>query len=169
MKPVIPDDRTSAKYKTEIDVLNKHFTGILVLKQTDDSTKHLVFVTELGMRMFDFVIRRNTISPEFVFDALNKPKFITALTSSFRDILLIGCYNNLAEEKQNKNGLFYWVKDSQNSIAIWKDNANFATDLKVFSGKKKSSVTRYYNNYGTINYKRFGVVKLKITLSIITS
>lgn len=168
IKPVIPEDRTSVKYKAEIDVLSKHFTGIIVLKQTDDQTKHLVFVTELGMRMFDFIIRADTVKADFVFEALNKPAFVTALTTNFRDILLISALQKAAETKKNKNGEFYWVKDVQNSIALWKDERTFVKQVKIFTGKKKRAMINYQNDYGTIKLKQYGLVKIRIELNRIT-
>src|ERR1041385_3947450 len=78
----IPTDK-AVKYKASIDVLKKHFTGIVVIKQTDTETKHLVFLTELGMRMFDFEWKRDSMKPVFVFDPLNRPNLVTALTKNF--------------------------------------------------------------------------------------
>src|SRR5581483_5695324 len=96
LQPVIPL-AGAVKYKASIDVLNKHFTGLIVLKQTDADTKHLVFVTELGMRMFDFEMKGDSMKPVFVFDALNKPKLVSALVRNFQAILLIDWFNKTAE------------------------------------------------------------------------
>lgn len=164
LQPLIPSNNQSAKYKAEIDVLTKHFTGIVVLKQTDESTSHIVFVTELGMRMFDFVVKGDSVKADFVFDALNKPQFVNMLTSSFRDILLIPVYNKKAEEKSNKLGTYYWLKDRERSFAVWKQAGNFAKHTQVFNGKKKSSQAKYEANYSLVKYKQKGLVKLKINL-----
>ena len=45
------------KYKATIDVLKNHLTGILIVKQTDSVATHFIFVTELGMKMFDFLYK----------------------------------------------------------------------------------------------------------------
>ncbi len=163
--PVISDNGTSTRYKGEIDVLNKHFTGIIVLKQTDSQTKHMVFVTELGMRMFDFIIKGDSVKADYVFDALNKPALVNVLTQNFRDILLISSQNKNCEYKQDETGAFNWIKDHKNFIAVWKDKRNFATEVKVFEGNKKWSLINYENSYATIKFKRFGLVKLKIELN----
>lgn len=163
--PVISDNGTSSRYKGEIDVLNKHFTGIIVLKQTDPQTKHMVFVTELGMRMFDLVIKGDSVKADYMFDALNKPSFVTMLTQNFRDLLLVSVQNKNCEYKQDKTGAFSWIRDHNNHIAVWKDERNFATELKVFDGTKKRSVIKYENNYAAIKFKQYGFVKLKIELN----
>lgn len=161
--PVVPVEGAS-KYKASIDVLNKHFSGIIVLKQTELEVRHLVFVTELGMRMFDFVMRGDSITPEFVFEPMNKPKLIRALTSSFKDILLVGVYNKEASVKKGRDSDFYLLNTGRNNVVIVKDAANFTTINRVFSGNKRSSRTIYNATYATIDYRTFGLVKLRIRL-----
>jgi hypothetical protein len=165
IQPLIPALGAASKYKTEIDVLNKHFTGILVLKQTDSLTKHCVFVTELGMRMFDFSIKGDSIKADFVFDALNKPSFVKILTSNFRDILLVSSLNKKADEKHQKNKLFYWLTDGNNSIALWPGTSPYVEKLKVFSGHKKHSAINYSANYSQVKFKQHGLIKLRIELN----
>ena len=164
IQPVIPSNKQSVKYKAEIDVLTKHFTGIVVLKQTDEKTAHIVFVTELGMRMFDFSVVSDSVKADFVFEALNKPKFVTMLTQSFREMLLINAIGKTAELKENKKGNYYWIKDHNSSIAIPKSTTTFAEKTQVFTENKKHSATKYQTNYSVLNYKTKGLVKLKINL-----
>lgn len=168
INPFIPELGTASKYKTEIDVLSKHFTGIIVLKQTDSLTRHCVFVTELGMRMFDFSITGDSLKADFVFDALNKPSFLKILTANFRDILLISVLDKKAEEKQMKENRFYWIKDGNNSIAVKKGASSFAEKVMVFSGSKKHSIINYDNNYNSVKFKQRGFIKLKIELNRIS-
>lgn len=163
--PVIPEDGTAVKYKAEIDVINKHFTGIIVIKQTDSLTKHCVFVTELGMRMFDFVIRGDSVKADFVFDALNKPAFVKILTANFRDILMVSVLNKNAAEKTKKNSMFYWIKDGKNSVAIWPGPSSFIEKLIVFSENRKHTITTYRDKYSNVKFKQSGLVKLKIELT----
>src|SRR6478735_1040855 len=47
----------SVKYKATIDVLKNHFSGLVILKQTDSVSQHIVFITELGLKMFDFEVK----------------------------------------------------------------------------------------------------------------
>lgn len=168
LKPVVPPQGQSSKYKASIDVLNKHFSGIIVLKQTDSETGHLVFVTELGMRMFEFVVRGDSLSPDFVFEPLNKPSLVKALVKSFSDILLTHVFNKEAEVKQDKKGEYYLLKDGRNNLVITKDASNFTGVNRVFSGNKKSSKTLYESSYSKISFRTYGLVKLRIEMNRIT-
>lgn len=170
INPVIPASG-AIKYKTSIDVLNKHFTGLIVLKQTDPDTKHLVFVTELGMRMFDFEIKGDSMKPVFVFDALNKPKLIKSLIRNFGSILLIDWFSDVAWilEKQGKEYLHLersispFRRDTRHFF-LFIDDKKYATKLQVFKKRKKESKVVYSNDYGNIKLKQYGLVKLYIEM-----
>ena len=84
-------------YNATIDVLKNHLTGLIILKQTDSITKHIVFVTELGMKMFDFELKNNEINTAYVFNPLNKPKLIEALKRNFSNMFLFN--------EEEKNGI----------------------------------------------------------------
>ena len=90
-----------SKYNTSIDILKNHLTGLLIIKQTDSVTTHIVFVTELGMKMFDFEAKNNEVNAIYVFEPLNKPQLINVLKRNFNNMLLL----NMDESTQL---LFLW-------------------------------------------------------------
>jgi hypothetical protein len=163
LQPVIPE-ANAVKYKASIDVLNKHFTGLIVLKQTDADTKHLVFVTELGMRMFDFEMKGDSMKPVFVFDALNKPKLIKALVMNFRTILLIDWFNKTAKLSAKSGKEVLHLKSGKHHSFVFRDPGNYVTEQRVFNKHKKETRTFYNNNYNTIQLKQYGLVKFYIEL-----
>src|SRR4051812_45456475 len=69
VKPIV-NKNNSLLYKTKINVFNKYYSGLILLKQTDASTSHLTFVTEIGMKMFDFEIRAGQFKLTYVFEPL---------------------------------------------------------------------------------------------------
>lgn len=164
LKPVIPESG-AVKYKASIDFLNKHFTGLIVLKQTDAETKHLVFVTELGMRMFDFEIKGDSMKPVFVFDPLNKPKLVSALVRNFSSILLIKWFNKsaLVRVKPGKEVLNLKTYEHHNTF-LFRDDNKYCIKHQVFYKYKKESKTIYTNNYSDIKLKQYGLVKLYIEM-----
>lgn len=163
LQPVIPPG-SAVKYKASIDVLNKHFTGLIILKQTDADTKHLVFITELGMRMFDFEMKGDSVTPVFVFDALNKPKLVTALVRNFKTILLIDWFNKTAELSTKSDKEVLHLKGIKHHSFLFKDVNGYATKQQVFNKHKKETKTTYSNTYNTIKLKQYGLVKLFIGL-----
>lgn len=163
LQPVIPSS-IAVKYKASIDLLNKHFTGLIILKQTDADTKHLVFVTELGMRMFDFEMKGDSMKPVFVFDALNKPKLVTALVRNFKTILLIDWFNKTAELSAKSGKEVLHLKSHKHHLFVFRDAGNYAVKQQVFNKHKKETKIIYTNNYNSVKLKQYGLVKLFIEL-----
>lgn len=163
INPVIPAT-DAVKYKATIDVLNKHFSGLIVLKQTDRDTKHLVFVTELGMRMFDFEIKGDNMKAVFVFEPLNKPKLINALTMNFKNMLLIQWSQNVAKICEKSGKEYLHLLHGQHNLFLFTDDKKYANQLYVFYKHKKESKTIFKDNYNNIKLKQYGLVKLFIEL-----
>jgi hypothetical protein len=164
LKPVIPSDGKAIKYRASIDVLRNHFSGLIVLKQTDAQTRHLVFVTELGLRMFDFEMKNDSIKPVFVFNPLNKPKLVSALVRNFNVMLLTEIFNKKAAVK-NKNGSpVLYVKNGKRHLFVTTTQGKEAMQQNVFSKRKKESKTTYTADYASIHLKQYGLVKLYIEL-----
>lgn len=161
LRSVIPPTN-AVKYKASIDVLNKHFTGLIILKQTDADTKHLVFVTELGMRMFDFEMKGDSMKPVFVFDALNKPKLVTALLNNFKTILLTDWFNKTAELATKSGKEVLHLKSAKRHMFITRDESGYVIEQRTFNKHKKETKTVYSNNYETIKLKQYGLVKIFI-------
>jgi hypothetical protein len=49
-------DTGSLLFRAELNAYTKKFSGIVILKRTSSDTSHLVFITQLGMKMFDYEI-----------------------------------------------------------------------------------------------------------------
>jgi hypothetical protein len=163
IKPVIPET-SAVKYKASLDVINKHFSGLIILKQTDPETRHLVFITELGMRMFDFEMKGDSMRPVFVFEALNKPKLVNALLRNFETILLVDWFNKSAEIKEKSGKELLHLKDKKHHLFLFRNAEQYVTEQRVFNKRKKETRTIYSNNYNSIKLKQYGFVKLFIEL-----
>lgn len=87
VKPIINTNK-ALLYKTKLDLYRKHYSGLLLLKQTDSNTSHLTFVTEIGMKMFDFEITDDRFNLVYIFEPLNKPKVVQLLEADMKLILL---------------------------------------------------------------------------------
>jgi hypothetical protein len=163
IKSFVPQDK-ALKYKASIDVLNKHFTGLIVLKQTDSETKHLVFVTELGMRMFDLEWKGDSLKPVFVFEPLSRPKLVKALVRNFETMFLVKWVNKSAESayEDNKNILHLTEGKKHMFFVDYLEPSN--AEQWVFNKHKKETKTIYSGNYETIKLKQYGFVKIFIEL-----
>jgi len=169
--PVINPNGTSSKFKASIDVLNKHFSGIVIVKQTDSITTHVIFVTELGMKMFDLEKKDTSLNMVYVFEPMNKPKLINVLKTNFKNMLLMDVYN-----KNSKTGFLkskqkiYELINGKEKRYFLVTASNKLTTQATFLNKKKTSKITYLCDADNITYSQitslqYGLVKIKIELN----
>jgi len=162
---------TATKYKTDIDVLKNHLTGIMVVKQTDSVTMHLVFLTELGMKLFDFEVKPAGINAVYVFEPLNKPALINSLKRNFNDIFLFNVFNKEVKQCSSKRIiLFYSIPGKRNRVII-PDSVGIKKQ-ETFNGHRKASKIDYMfdpktKTYTQIKAVQYGIVKIRIELNLI--
>lgn len=169
LKPVI-EKSSASKYKTSIDILNKHLSGIVIVKQTDSVTSHVIFVTELGMKMFDFEMKDSTMKAVYVFEPLNKANLIQTLTQNFKNIFLLNIFNKQVNSCKNKKSLpvfrysyhkerYFYTTDSLGVLYLQE---------KFNKRKKESKITYKYDfqakQYAEIKSIQYGIIKIKIEL-----
>lgn len=168
VQPIV--NRTqSLLYKARIDVYNRSYSGLILLKQLNDSTSHLTFVTEIGMKMFDFEIRDNHFNLVYVFEPLNKPKITGMLKNDMKLVLLHQLLNREADEYERagtrmfyvKEGFHYYYRLSENGACI----ENIRKKGRIFT---KVRVDYFYNDSRSaakIKLKHKGLMHLKIELN----
>ncbi|MBS1747008.1 MAG: hypothetical protein JST21_12625 [Bacteroidetes bacterium] len=82
-------DFSKALYYTEVNVVGKHLSGLLLIKQMPDSSTRMVFSNEAGFKFFDFSFENNGgFKVYYVIDQLNKKAVITTLRKDFEIVLM---------------------------------------------------------------------------------
>lgn len=170
--PVFKADKP-VKFKATIDVLKNHFSGLVIVKQTDSISQHIVFITELGLKMFDFEVRGSEINTVYVFEPMNKPTLISSLKRNFRNMLLLDVYGRNGSACLNKKNqkIYGMVRDKESRYFTTFDSGKLQRQ-ETFSKQKKESVIHYVydsnaNSYSQITCKQYGIVKLYFELNII--
>lgn len=175
--PIIPVIKPTvvSKYKTSIDILKNHITGLLIIKQIDSVTTRLVFVTELGMKMFDFEAKNGVMNAIYVFEPLNKPRLIEALKRNFNNIFLLNL-NNIYNATSCKNKNFSQLVFNKEAKEKWyysgeKKDRQFILSLQeTFHNRKRTSKINYTFNtntqtYSLIKCKQCGLIKFYFELN----
>lgn len=166
---------SSVLYKAKITLYNNYFTGLILLKQTDATTSHLVFVTELGMKMFDFQIQDNELKLIYVFEPLNKPEVLNLLKNDLKLIFLQHLLNKEAffYEKKDENTRIYKIYDGKLKnyyLVDPSENMIKRTIVKKNFLIKEKVDYNYYNTFeiNNIKLKHKGLVRLHIELTAIS-
>ncbi len=162
--------QTSAtKFKASIDVLKNHLTGIIIVKQTDSASTHIIFVTEIGMKMFDFEWKNNEMKAVYVFEPLNKPTLINALLNNFKVMLLLDVYHKPASWRKNKHFKSYYDLEGYKHRYIVADSLKGIISQNIFHKNRKSCFINYNfatetKTYTQIKCTQFGLVKIRTEL-----
>ncbi len=164
------------KFKATIDVLKNHLTGILIVKQTDSISTHFIFVSELGMKMFDFLYRENRMEVAYVFEPLNKPKLINSLLRNLEDMTLIDVFTRgvgsgcgIFKENYKLYSIEKIYTPNQKKYLIT-DSLTHLCAQETFNHNRKSSLINYIYNPNTRSYSQikciqYGLVKIHIELN----
>src|SRR5258706_14559428 len=82
---------TVALYKTEVDIVGNHLSGLLLIKKMQDSSTRMVFSNEMGFTFFDFEFTQQRNFKVFSFTKkMNKKALIKTLRNDFELILMEG-------------------------------------------------------------------------------
>ena len=107
-------DFNHVMYKTSVDVVGKHLSGILLFKNMPDSSTRIVFLSETGFSFFDFGFGTDSgfrvyqITPQ-----MNKKAFIKLLRKDFELLLFSNMDSRLAYTLQDSNRLYHAFPQSE--------------------------------------------------------
>ncbi|MDP1746005.1 MAG: hypothetical protein Q8L90_10535 [Bacteroidota bacterium] len=162
----------SLLYKAKINLYNRYYSGLIVLKQTSPGISHLVFITELGMKMFDFEIRNNQFKLIYVFEPLNKPNVLSLLENDLKLILLQNLLNKEAKvyERNDQDKRIYQTMNNKLKNYYFLSASTKTVERTIVKGKVfiKENVEYIYNDSLVakhIKLKHKGIIRLKIELN----
>ena len=128
LKSVFNDGFNKVLFKTQIQLYNKYFSGLLFIKSIGDNTKRIVFVTELGIKIFEFEFQNEHLEVYHCLEMFNKKVILKTLEKDINLLLM----NDLSADK----------------VKIFKDKKN---GHKVYKLKKNNQNNYYYIDTETGN------------------
>ncbi|MFT4152975.1 hypothetical protein [Parafilimonas sp.] len=82
-------DFSNALYYTQVNVIGKHLSGLLLIKLMPDSSERMVFSNEAGFKFFDFgFAAEGGFTVYYIIDAMNKKAVITTLRKDFEIVMM---------------------------------------------------------------------------------
>jgi hypothetical protein len=141
-------DFNHAEYRTSVDVVGKHISGLLLIKYMPDSSTRIVFSNEMGLSFFDFGFPPDTGFVVYhIVSQMNKPALIKTLRKDFELIMFrnMGHSNsyNLAD-----SGFIYHAYPQIKGINyyITDDQCRQLVKMQRSSNKKPIMEAAIYNN-----------------------
>lgn len=170
VRPIISKE-TSLLYKARIKVYNKRYSGLVLLKQVDSETAHLTFVTEIGMKIFDFEIKDTSFKLIYIFEPLNKPRIIKLLRNDMKLILMHNLLDKDAKLYENSPKKIYKTNNGLRTFYLSTRPQLIEKSLVKGALFTKEKVTYLYNDSleaNQIKLKHKGLVRVKIELNRVT-
>jgi hypothetical protein len=97
-------------FNTKIDLLKRHFSGLMVIKPLTGGIYRVVFITEVGLKIFDMeLFPDHRVKVHYIMDAMNKKALIKALSNDISLVLMNRCVNvkpDLLQEKTSGEAVF---------------------------------------------------------------
>jgi hypothetical protein len=125
-----------AWYSASIDVVGKHISGLLLMKQMPDSSYRVVFTNEAGIKFLDFEFASNgEFKVHHVLKQLDHKAVIRLLKADFALVLGIPFQGNNWIGWKQGNEVFYGVSEK-------KETVYFITDPDCASLQRIESASR---------------------------
>ena len=83
LPPMVDASGELGKYNMTIDFRKKHFSGLLLVKQTAEDTWRTVFSTHFGLSIFDFELTPDTFIINHCIEPLKKKQLLELLRKDF--------------------------------------------------------------------------------------
>jgi|GEM_PF-727353 hypothetical protein len=92
-------------FNTKIDLMKKHFSGLMVVQPDSGSAYRVVFLTEVGLKIFDLeFLPDRQVKVHYVLEAINRKTLIHTLSGDISLVLMNGLSLTEPEILGHKDG-----------------------------------------------------------------
>jgi hypothetical protein len=123
-------------YHASVDVMGKHISGLLLIKNMPDSSKRVVFTNEAGLTFFDFSFsKEGRFSVVSVIKQFDRKAVIQTLEKDFALMLGIPFLNSVGERYTTGDEVYFGFKE-KNGTAYFITNKDCASLQRLEWGDK---------------------------------
>jgi len=84
-------DSSHFLFNTKIDLMKNHFSGLMVVKPFPDSSYRVVFLTEVGLKIFDMEFMPDRqVKVHYMMDAMKRKALVNTLSNDISLVLMNG-------------------------------------------------------------------------------
>ncbi len=139
-----PRGLTTAWFNTSVDVVGKHLSGLLLIKNQPDSSTRVVFTNEAGITFFDFEFTKDgTFAVKRIVSQLNKKPIIQTLRKDFELTLGIPFRGVTPEVWTMNTEKWYGVKQ-KNETSYFITDSECASLLRLELGSSRKKKTEVF-------------------------
>jgi len=154
-------------YKAKIDIYGRYFGGILIIKKVEKDSHRVVFTTEFGNKIFDFLYDGDSFTKNFVLEDLDKKIIVNTLRKDFK--LLISESSKVEGQYAGEGQQIYKSKTNKRFNFYFFDEKPVILKRIVQTSKRKEKVEIVFTSKGNDLAQKIGInhsnIKLKIDLN----
>jgi hypothetical protein len=173
---ILKPDFHHVVYKTSVDVIGKHISGLLVVKRMPDSSTRVVFTNEMGFSYFDFGFPPDSgFKVYFIIPQMNKEALVRTLRKDFELLL----FRNMETSKScalKDSGLIYHAYPQIEGVNYYITDSNCRQLVKMQRASTKKPVMEavifgdsHDISPDSISIRHFNISHFSITLKQITT
>lgn len=131
IQPILRKDFNTALYQTQIDIKERHFSGLFYFKNMPDTSTRIVFLSEMGMGFFEFEYKNREFKVISCQDFFDKKIILKTLQNDLRllidlpkdsivspFILAHSMDGNLTYELVGKSESYLYTINKENAIVF---------------------------------------------------
>lgn len=130
-------------YATQVDVLQHHLSGLLYFKPMENGSMRVVFMSEMGMKFFDFEFGKDgSFTKHYMLPKMDKKAVVKTLRKDFEMVLM---RQNAAQATvYTMNGQRYTAFDLPKGKIYYVTDGDCRELLRVENGSKRRPVAEAF-------------------------
>jgi len=161
VNPYFSNPASDYIYKAKIDIYGRYFGGILIIKKVGDNSHRVVFTTEFGSKIFDFLYEGNTFTKNFMLEDLDKKIIVNTLQKDFK-ILVSEKVDVERQYRSQKHWVykmkadnrfnFYFVEKTNNSLERIVNTSKTREKVEIlFTSEVNNVAQKIFINHSNMN------------------
>ena len=158
------DESKDYVYKAKIEVYGNNFGGILIIKKQSESKHRVVFTTEFGNKLFDFLYEGDEFTLNYIVEELDKKMIVNTLQKDFK--ILISERQKVNNQYQSEDFEVYQTTDSNRNNFYFFNKKSATLDKIVNASKSKEKLEILFDNIEGKNANSIVINHKNIKLNI---
>jgi len=140
-------ESSNVLYRTEVDIMGRPLSGLLMIKALADGSTRVVFTNEIGVKFFDFSFGKQKFEVISCIDQLNKKMVINQLRQDIGAILMYQLDFAKGQVYQLKDELYYRFPGEKATWLYYITDGKQHTIKRIenTTDKKKKLVVELFN------------------------
>jgi hypothetical protein len=128
------------EYRTSVDVIGKHISGLLLIKYMPDKSTRIVFTNEMGLSFFDFgFLPDNGFVVYRIVPQMNKTALIKTLRKDF-ELVMFRNMDTVKSYNLKDSGLIYHAYPQNKGVNYYITDAHCRQLIKLQRASNKKPV-----------------------------